>query len=137
MMWLFFISHCNLVEEGSNLGVNVAGTVLKDRVGRVLEVDSSVDLELSLPENVSSSDSDVVEFLLLQGKPIEEPVAQHGPFVMNTQQEIMMAFMDYQKTQFGGWPWERDDMVFPQNKGRFALLNGKETTPGGSATCNK
>mmetsp|Transcript_21574 Transcript_21574/g.28405 ORF Transcript_21574/g.28405 Transcript_21574/m.28405 type:complete len:376 (+) Transcript_21574:31-1158(+) len=123
--------------EGSNLGVNVAGTVLKDRVGRVLEVNSSVDLELSLPENVSSSDSDVVEFLLLQGKPIEEPVAQHGPFVMNTQQEIMMAFMDYQKTQFGGWPWERDDMVFPQNKGRFALLNGKETTPGGSATCNK
>ena len=69
------------------------------------------------------------DILILQGKPIKEPVAQHGPFVMNTQSEIKQAFQDYQKTQFGGWPWPKDAMVFPRTKGRFALMNGKETLP--------
>ena len=48
---------------------------------------------------------------------------------MNTQSEIRDAFMDYQRTKFGGWPWPQDDMVFPQDKGRFALVDGKETRP--------
>lgn len=37
--------------------------------------------------------------------------------------------MDYQRTRFGGWPWPEDAMVFPREKGRFALLNGKESYP--------
>ena len=67
--------------------------------------------------------------LLLQGKPIGEPVVQHGPFVMNTKQEINEAFADYQKTQFGGWPWPKSDHVHPREKTRFALhADGKLET---------
>ena len=62
---------------------------------------------------------------------IGEPVAQHGPFVMNTQQEIQQAFADYRRTEFGGWPWPEDAMVFPREKGRFSLMNKEETFPPG------
>lgn len=59
-------------------------------------------------------------FLLLQGKPINEPVVQYGPFVMDTQAEIRQAMMEYQQNEFGGWPWPRRDQVHPREKGRFA-----------------
>ena len=57
---------------------------------------------------------------MLQGVPIGEPVAQHGPFVMNDQAGIIQAFEDYQRTGFGGWPFDREDPVHPNDQGRFA-----------------
>jgi redox-sensitive bicupin YhaK (pirin superfamily) len=66
------------------------------------------------------------EVLMLQGRPIGEPVAQHGPFVMNSRAEIQQAFSDYQRTQFGGWPWPADDPVHARDAGRFAKhIDGK------------
>lgn len=68
--------------------------------------------------------------LLLQGKPIDEPVVQYGPFVMNNQSEIRQAMMDYQDTRFGGWPWPRPDQVHDPEKKRFAsYANGKVEIP--------
>lgn len=65
--------------------------------------------------------------LLLQGRPIGEPVVQHGPFVMNSTEEIQEAMMDYQRTQFGGWPWPSNEYVHPRSKSRFAKhADGRE-----------
>jgi len=39
----------------------------------------------------------------------------------------MDAFRDYQRNQFGGWPWDTEDPVFGKNRGRFAKhADGRE-----------
>ena len=60
------------------------------------------------------------EVLLLQGRPIGEPVVNYGPFVMNTAADIQQAMLDYRRTKFGGWPWPSDDPVHARADGRFA-----------------
>jgi hypothetical protein len=61
-----------------------------------------------------------VEALVLQGRPIGEPVAQYGPFVLNDRAGIEQAFDDYQRTRFGGWPWPTDGPVHDRTETRFA-----------------
>ena len=61
------------------------------------------------------------ELLLLQGRPMSEPVAHHGPFVMNTREELIAAYQDYEHSRFGGWPWASPDPVHDRNQERFAM----------------
>ncbi len=91
-----------------------------------IEVDHSILVRSDEEIRIKAGDEDAY-MLLLQGKPIKEPVAKYGPFVMNTMNEIQKAISDYQRTQFGGWPWPRHDQVHDKDKGRFALhADGRE-----------
>lgn len=92
---------------------------------------SGTGLELAPAAEVELVAGDAgAEFLLLQGRPIGEPVAQHGPFVMNTKAEIVQAFQDYQRTQFGGWPWDSPAPVHGADAQRFARHpDGRIETP--------
>jgi hypothetical protein len=76
-------------------------------------LEPTVDVELE-------AGADGAELLLLQGRPIGEPVVQYGPFVMNTRAEIQQALLDYQRTEFGGWPWPSHGPVHARDRGRFA-----------------
>ena len=57
--------------------------------------------------------------LLIAGRPLNEPIVQYGPFVMNSEAEIEQAINDYRATQFGGWPWP-DEAPVHRDRGRFA-----------------
>jgi len=93
--------------------------------GIKIESYHSVDLLADQPVIVENGDKDAL-LLLLQGKPINEPVVQHGPFVMNSAEEIQQAFNDYRRTQFGGWPWSRYDNIHSREMGRFAKYSDGE-----------
>lgn len=88
--------------------------------GQEIPLGSAVRLRADTPVRLQNGSKES-EMLLLQGRPIGEPVAQMGPFVMNTQAEIRQAFQDYQQTEFGGWPWQSDGPVHSREKGRHAL----------------
>jgi len=87
--------------------------------GESIAVNNRITLNPKAEKTIVNGGKDAF-LLLLQGKPIQEPVAQYGPFVMNTEQEIRETIHEYQKTQFGGWPWPMKEQVFERSKGRFA-----------------
>ena len=90
------------------------------RIGdRVVPPRVAVTLEPDVAVEITAGDGET-ELLLLQGRPIGEPVVQHGPFVMNTPAEIRQAFLDYQQTRFGGWSWPSDGPVHGRESARFA-----------------
>lgn len=99
---LFFFSGSTLTIDGASVGA-----------GYAIEVDCSTAVELA-------NGSTEAEILLLQGRPLAEPIVQHGPFVMNSLDEIRQAYADYRETRFGRWTWPTNDPDHGSVKGRFA-----------------
>lgn len=92
-------------------GASVGGTHLPRDTGAVIACDRPHLLE---------SDGGA-ECLVLQGRPIGEPVVQQGPFVLADEAGLRRAFADYQRTGFGGWPWPVDGPAHAADRGRFAI----------------
>ena len=100
--------------------VTVAGQAIDGHAAIELRASDAVELV---------NGAATAEFLVLQGRPIGEPVAQYGPFVMNTQQELQQAFDDYRRTEFGGWPFADSAPVHGAERVRFARhADGKVET---------
>jgi redox-sensitive bicupin YhaK (pirin superfamily) len=91
--------------------VRIGGTEVEDRHAAVVRP----DVPIAISDTGAGS-----EVLVLQGRPIGEPVVQYGPFVMNTKSEIQKAYNDYQETHFGGWPWPATDPNHGAAPRRFA-----------------
>ncbi len=68
--------------------------------GKAIEKELIV-FETDTAENIEINIDTKAEFLVLCGVPINEKITQHGPFVMNTQTEIMEAMRDYQMGKMG------------------------------------
>ena len=103
--------------------------------GQAVDAHAAIELDASAEVALVNTGSEVAEFLLLQGRPIAEPVAQYGPFVMNTQAEIQQAMADYRRTQFGGWSFDDDAPVHGRDPARFARHpGGREERPEALAT---
>jgi redox-sensitive bicupin YhaK (pirin superfamily) len=100
--WLYFFA-------GASLGID-------DR-----SIPPSHVVEMRAEQSASLVNGDTeTELLMLQGRPIGEPVVAHGPFVMSSKEEIRATIADFQRTQFGGWPWPSNEPVHVREEGRFA-----------------
>jgi len=99
------------VVESAPRGVTVGGRATSPSA---LTVRPDAPIELV---NVHGTEPALV--LVLQGKPIGEPVAKRGPFVANSDAELASWFAEYRRTHYGGWPWPSDAPYFPRDKGRF------------------
>ena len=98
--------------------------------GQSVDAHAAIEVRASEAVALVNTSNEVAEFLLLQGRPIAEPVAQYGPFVMNTQAEIAQTIADYQRTRFGGWPWPDEAPVHGSDPARFARHpDGREERP--------
>ncbi len=91
--------------------LHIGGEAIGAKTAAVVASDAPVEIEAGV---------DGAEILLLQGRPIGEPVVQYGPFVMNSRAEVQQAMLDYQRTRFGKWPWKDDAPVHARSEGRFA-----------------
>jgi redox-sensitive bicupin YhaK (pirin superfamily) len=70
---------------------DVAGTTVPDRHMGILD---------NVGQTFEVSASEPTKLLLIAGRPLNEPIAQYGPFVMNTSEQIQQTLQDYRAGQF-------------------------------------
>jgi redox-sensitive bicupin YhaK (pirin superfamily) len=87
--------------------------------GQNAAAQSAIEVRCDLPLEIVNGPQ-ASEILLLQGRPIGEPVVQEGPFVMNSASEIQQAYNDYRRTGFGDWTWPSNGPVHGCKRRRFA-----------------
>lgn len=92
-------------------GVLIEGSTLPNRHRALLHPEATVTIE---------NKGAPTELLLLGATPIGEPIARHGPFVMNTREELVQTYQEYQRTELGGWPFNTNEPVHGPGPGRFA-----------------
>lgn len=80
--------------------VDVGGTRIADRSMAILANDGAGLVRLKALQDSRA--------ILVAGRPLREPIAQYGPFVMNTEQEIHQALQDYSRGLFGNGPVRKD-----------------------------
>ncbi|MPN46236.1 hypothetical protein SDC9_193819 [bioreactor metagenome] len=69
-----------------------------------------------------------VSLMVMQGVPLEEPVIRSTVYVTNTIDELHQAKRDFQRTQFGGWPWNTRQPMHGPGFRRFAQYAGQQET---------
>lgn len=95
-------AHNGLVYVLSGAGT-VGAEAAPIRTGQLVVTASGDHLVLSADDSTQPGTGSM-EVLLLGGRPIGEPVAQHGPFVMNTRAELVKAVEDFEAGRFGSVP---------------------------------
>lgn len=86
--------------EWAAFAYTVEGKV-KFSAGNFIDAHSTVTFNPGGDGIIAETGDEPGNFVLISGKPIGEPVVQHGPFVMSTQKEIIEAINDYSQAKNG------------------------------------
>ena len=97
--------------------------------GEPISLNHAVQVVPDAAVTLTAGDTEA-EVLMLQGRPIGEPVVNHGPFVMNTMGEIRQTMLEYQSRGFGEWKLKSSAPVHPREQSRFAIhADGRREQP--------
>ncbi len=86
--------------EGHNVFTYVYEGAVRIGTGEGTGVGRGQIALLAAGASVAVSADDGARFIMVGGKPLDEPIARYGPFVMNTAEEIRRAIMDFQAGRF-------------------------------------
>ena len=76
--------------------IDIEGETVPTKTMAILKNDANTD-----GVTITADSSEDTKVILITGRPLREPIVQYGPFVMNSQQEIMQAVTDFQNGKFG------------------------------------